>query len=208
MLTTLLFLFWESALLLAAGRLIALINAGRGAKCSAEEYFALVLSADMVLESLAGTTLSFASANSPAAYLVIAAILLLFGARPDVFAALWSRWRELQVWRFRLTAAVLCAAVVPVFFLTLKPIDEVDSANYLHFLLEWRAGRATPYTFFVNYVAFGPARFLPTLVLARNDWFFGFVALKPFFLSTATSRSIRREYLLVMKVVISEWSRQ
>jgi hypothetical protein len=51
-----------SWLLVAAGGMF------RRAKCPAEEYLALVLSANMLLEGLTATALSFAHANAPAIY--------------------------------------------------------------------------------------------------------------------------------------------
>src|SRR5579864_3700970 len=117
MLATLLFLIWQIAILLAAARIA--LAAGRGAKWSAEEFLAIVLSAGLVLEAGAGSVLSFAHANSGIAYGIVAAIGLLFGARPRVARELWSNLHGLTLWRFRATAAFLCAAAIPLFFLTL-----------------------------------------------------------------------------------------
>jgi hypothetical protein len=173
MLSTALFLFWQTAMVLAAARF-----AGRS-KRPAGDFFVVLLSAAMLVEGISGSAISFIRANSIAAYVLVGAACFAFGARRRVVTELWTRLRGLSVWRFRITAAVLVATAIPLFFLTLKPIDEPDSVNYLHYLLEWRAGRLTPYTFSTNYVAFGPSRFLPALVLTRTDWFFGFVAVEP-----------------------------
>jgi hypothetical protein len=175
--STALFLFWEIAILLAATRIA--LAASRGAKSPAEEFFAVVVSAAMLIEGIAASAISFAHANSIPGYTAVALLCLVCSARRAVVAELLKRLRGLSLWQFGITAAVLLAAAIPLFFLTLKPIDESDSANYLHFLLEWRAGRSTPYNFSTYYVAFGTSRFLPSLVLSRTDWFFGFVALEP-----------------------------
>jgi hypothetical protein len=175
--STALFLIWEIAILLAAGGIA--MAACRDAKSPAEEFLVVMLSAAMLIEGLTAGTISFAYANSIAAYAVVAAGCLIWAARRQVIAEIFTRLRGLLLWQFRINAAVILAASIPLFFLTLKPIDESDSVNYLHFLLEWRAGRLTPYTFSTYYVAFGTSRFLPTLVLSRSDAFFGFIALEP-----------------------------
>jgi hypothetical protein len=175
--STALFLFWEIAILLAASRIA--LAASRGAKSPAEEFFAVMVSAAILIEGITASTISFAHANSIPAYAAVAALCMLCSARRAVVAEVLARLRGLSLWQFGITAAVLLSAAIPLFFLTLKPIDESDSANYLHFLLEWRAGRTTPYNFSTYYVAFGTSRFLPALVLSRTDWFFGFVALEP-----------------------------
>jgi hypothetical protein len=138
-----------------------------------------MVSAAMLIEGIAASAISFAHANSIPAYAAVAALCLVCCARRAVVAETLTRLRGLSLWQFGITVAVLLAAAIPLFFLTLKPINEPDSANYLHFLLEWRAGRSTPYNFSTYYVAFGTSRFLPALVLSRTDWFFGFVALEP-----------------------------
>jgi hypothetical protein len=179
MLPALTVIIWEFALLAASTRVAMLLAACTGRKLTAEEFFAVVCSVNMALEALPATALSFAHGNSAAAYLAIAAGLVVFGMRPQVLREFADRWRALEIWRFRLTAAFLCAAAVPLLLVVWKPVDEWDSIHYLHYLLEWRVGQLTPYTFATNYVAFGPSRFLPGLVLARNDWFFWLVSLKP-----------------------------
>ena len=175
--STALFLFWQIAILVAAARIAQ--AASRGAKSPAEEFFTVMVSVAMLIEGIAASAISFAHANSIPAYAVVAVLCLVCSARRAVVAEFLTRLRALSLWRYRITAAVLLSAAIPLFFLTLKPIDEPDSANYLHFLLEWRAGRSTPYNFSTYYVAFGTSRFLPALVLSRTDWFFAFVALEP-----------------------------
>jgi hypothetical protein len=172
---TLLFLLWEIALLAAAARVALALMAKR----PAEEFLALLLSADIALGSLAASAVSFARVNSVAAYVSIAVVLLAAGARTWVARELAARLRQLVLWRMPWMAVLICTATLTVFLIALKPIDEWDSINYLHYLLDWRANRITPYTFATNYVAFWETSFLPPLVLARADWFFAFVALKP-----------------------------
>ena len=175
--STALFLFWEIAILFAAARIAQATS--RDVKSPGEEFFAVTVSVAMLIEGIVASAISFARANSIPAYAAVAVLCLICSARRAVVAEFLTRLRGLSLWQFRISAAVLLAAAIPLFFLTLKPIDEPDSANYLHFLLEWRAGRSTPYNFSTYYVAFGTSRFLPALVLSRTDWFFGFIALEP-----------------------------
>ena len=59
-----------------------------------------------------------------------------------------------------------------------RPVEEIDSINYLHYLIDWMANRATPYTFATNYVAFWELSFLPAWPLTGVDLFFPLLALK------------------------------
>src|SRR6185503_6396001 len=56
--------------------------------------------------------------------------------------------------------------------------EEIDSINYLHYLIDWMANRATPYTFATNYVAFWELSFLPVWTVTGVDLFFPLLALK------------------------------
>jgi hypothetical protein len=72
----------------------------------------------------------------------------------------------------------MSALIVPLLFLSFRPVEEIDSINYLHYLIEWMANRATPYTFATNYVAFWELSFLPSWIFTGVDWFFPILALK------------------------------
>ena len=70
------------------------------------------------------------------------------------------------------------ALAVPLVLLSFKPVEEIDSINYLHYLIEWLSNRATPYSFATNYVAFWELSFAPVWMVTRVDWFFPLLALK------------------------------
>ena len=74
--------------------------------------------------------------------------------------------------------ALIAALLVPLVLLAFKPVEEIDSINYLHYLIEWLANRATPYTFATNYVAFWELSFAPVWMVTRVDLFFPLLALK------------------------------
>ncbi len=69
-------------------------------------------------------------------------------------------------------------AAGPTILSLLSSRGKIDSINYLHYLIEWMANRATPYTFATNYVAFWELSFLPTWMVTRVDLFFPLLALK------------------------------
>jgi len=77
--------------------------------------------------------------------------------------------------------------------LAFKPVEEIDSINYLHYLLDWMANRATPYTFATNYVAFWELSFLPTWTVTRVDLFFPLLALKSVVLLALSGWLLGRE---------------
>jgi hypothetical protein len=122
---------------------------------------------DITLESTVAGALSFAHLNSPAAYWLAAVALALYGRTPDWK---WPRWT---------VAAIAAAALAaPLVLLAFRPVDEIDSVNYLHYLIEWMANRATPYSFATGYVAFWELSFLPAWTVTGVDLFFPILALK------------------------------
>ncbi len=152
--------FWEIAVLAAALRLTR-------PRESPVETLAVVASLDILLGSGIAGALSFARLNSAASYLVIAVLLLA--------AALW---RGLPGLKLPSRWPLAIAPFLPLALLSFRPIQDVDSLNYLHYLLEWMGNRATPYTFFYGFVPLWELNFLPPLVLARSDLFFGLISLK------------------------------
>ena len=99
-----------------------------------DAFFAVMVSVAMLIGAITASTLSFAHLNSIAAYAAAAVLCLVCSFRRAVVAEFLTQLRGLSLWQYRMTAAVLLSAAIPLFFLTLKPIDEPDSANYLHFL--------------------------------------------------------------------------
>ena len=143
-----------------------------------------VLAIDITLESSLAALFSFAGWNSPLAYWLVAAACLA-GSAACLVASARSWVASAQSWRSSVPkspdmrhTAVAAALLVPLIFLSFKPVEEIDSINYLHYLIEWMANRATPYTFATNYVAFWELSFLPTWMVTGVDLFFPLLALK------------------------------
>ncbi len=76
------------------------------------------------------------------------------------------------------------------------PVDEIDSINYLHYLIEWMANRSTPYNFATYYVAFWELSFLPAWVVTQVDLFFPLLALKSLVLLALAAWLLGREFEL------------
>jgi hypothetical protein len=165
------FALWEAAF--AAFSYYAARRAGwRG---STAEVWLGALAFDVALESSAAGLLSFTGANSETAYWCAAAAAAL--------GAWWLRRRAPEpvlaatpaLWRW---APLGAALATPLLLLSFRPVEEIDSVNYLHFLLDWMANRATPYAFATNFVAFWELSFLPAWMVTRVDLFFPLIALK------------------------------
>src|SRR5262249_43121146 len=88
---------------------------------------------------------------------------------------------------------ILTALAGPLLLLSFKPVDEIDSINYLHYLIDWMANRATPFTFATNYVAFWELSFLPTWMVTGGDLFFPLLAMKAVILAALAAWLIGRE---------------
>ena len=173
------FAAWEAALFAASIRLAH--AAGRRGR-RAEEQWLLVLAVQIALESSIAALLSFTRANSAAAYWVAAGICALAalavpGAR-DAFSRATAAIGRLEIFEYPKSAGLMAALCAPLVLLSFRPVEEIDSINYLHFLLEWMANRATPYLFASGYVAFWELSFLPSWTIAGVDWFFPLLALK------------------------------
>jgi hypothetical protein len=164
-------LVWEFAVLAAALRVAWLFGWRRGAG----EMLLAVAALDVTIGSCAAAALTFSGLNSPAAYLVVALGLLLAGAGREPWASLL---RTSGTADRSVLPALLLAPFVPALLLAWRPVQDVDSLNYLHYLLEYAANRLTPFRFFYNYVPFWELNFLPGLVLTRGDLVFGLIAVK------------------------------
>ncbi len=169
---TLKFATWEAALFAAAIPLARAVGVDRFRR--AEEQLLAILGLEIVLEATFAGNLSFIKANFEVYYWIFAAVCALFGVwrRGDFFLA------RLEIFRYPRTLAVLAALTVPLILLSFKPVEEIDSINYLHYLIEWMANRDTPYTFATNFVAFWELSFLPTWMVTKVDLFFPLLALK------------------------------
>ncbi len=174
------FACWETALF-AASIAIARALGCRGAR-RVEEKILAVLAIQIVLESSFAALFSFAGINSPAAYWIAAAVCLLAavatrGGREALVRAA-ADVRTAEIFRYPRAAACAAGFLTPLFLLSFHPVDEADSINYLHFLIDWMANRATPYAFASNYVAFWELSFLPAWTVTGLDGFFPLLALK------------------------------
>ncbi len=162
LLATFRFLLWEAPLLAAGIRLARFA----GLRDTASQWLA-ILAVNVTLEASIAGALSFAGWNTPWAYWVFAAICALsaIGLR---------KWPVAPLPPLGLYAAL----TAPLILLSFRPVEEIDSINYLHYLIDWMANRATPYVFATNYVAFWELSFLPAWIVTRVDLFFPLLALK------------------------------
>jgi hypothetical protein len=173
------FACWEAALFAAS---IRLARAASRRSRRAEEQWLLVLAIQVTLESSFAALVSFTRANSAAAYWIAAGVCMLAavavpGGR-DAFARAAKAIGRLEIFEYPKSAALMAALCVPLVLLSFHPVEEIDSINYLHYLLEWMANRATPYLFASSYVAFWELSFLPSWTIAGVDLFFPLLALK------------------------------
>ncbi len=152
------FAAFEGAVFLASARLSRRFGGDR---------WPALLAIDIALEASIAQALSFARLNSAVAYWIAAAALALYG-----------RWPDLKWPAATRTAAIIAALAVPLALVGFRPVEEIDSINYLHYLIEWMANRATPYSFATYYVAFWELSFLPAWTVTGVDLFFPILALK------------------------------
>lgn len=188
LLATARFAAFEAAVLAAAARL---------ARPFGPDRWLALLAFDIAIESTIAGALSFAHLNSPAAYWLAAIALAVYGWRApvqvepkhsNVFSGLTTTLR------FNLTrTAAMAALAAPLVLLAFRPVDEIDSVNYLHYLIEWMANRATPYSFATWYVAFWELSFLPAWTVTRLDLFFPILALKGVAVLAAAAWLVGRE---------------
>ncbi len=160
------FVLWEAALFAAARRIAEI--AGFGKRDPVSKFLA-VLCCQVTLEASAGGLLSFTRMNSALGYLVIAALCTV-----SLHKVRLGRAALVRAWPF----AVAAGLAVPLFLLSFRPVEEIDSINYLHYLIDWMGNRATPFTFATNYVAFWELSFLPVWWVTGVDLFFPLLALK------------------------------
>lgn len=134
------------------------------------DRLALLLALDIVTAAAAAAALTFLHANSPAAYLAIAAVCLLVSARRPRLPVVDSR----RSWPLAAAALLFSVLLVSV----LRPVEEIDSLYNLHYVLGWYRNQSTPFEFAYHYVPFWELTYLPALVIARSDAFLWFQSLK------------------------------
>lgn len=156
-------LFWQAGL--GAVCLLPLGRLRPGA-----ERVALWLAFQILAAGMAAGALSFAGANSAAAYWSLAAACWLAG--------LWRGRRMLPERIPGLAAAGLLVPVAGLLALVLRPVEEIDSLYNLHYVLEWASNHSTPFRFAYNYVPFWELTYLPGLVITRSDAFLWLESLK------------------------------
>ena len=186
------FTCWEAALFAAA---IALAGElGR----SAEERCLLILAIEVTLESSLAALFSFTGTNSAPAYWIAALVCAAAAvATPPGRRALRAFPRtlgRLHLFRARFALPAIAALLAPLVLLSFHPVDEIDSINYLHYLIEWMANRSTPYDFATYYVAFWELSFLPAWVVTRLDLFFPLLALKSLALFALAAWLLGRQF--------------
>ena len=166
------FAVWQACVLALAATLARAL----GWRLPSVEGCLAALAIDVTLEASLAGALSFARINSGPAYwgfaAAAAAAAWLLGKRlPGLRCSKPGRWAA-RSWPF------MAALLAPLALLSFRPVEEIDSINYLHYLIDWMANRATPYTFSTNYVAFWELSFLPAWMVTRVDLFFPLIALK------------------------------
>jgi len=171
---------WETAVL-AASIVLARALGRRGAR-PVEEQILAVLGIGIVLESSFAALFSFTGTNSPAAYWIAAmacgagAVATRYGR--EALAGAAGGLKTAGIFRYPRMSACFAGLLAPLVFLSFHPVQESDSINYLHYLIDWMANRATPYCFATNYVAFWELSFLPSWTVTGLDLFFPLLALK------------------------------
>ena len=169
-----LFVLWEACLF--AGSIALAWRLGWREEGDSESKWLVVLAIEVTLESSVAALFSFTRVNSAVLYWAVAAGCAGFAAlaAPRAFACRAKPSESIP----RLHFALLAALAIPLICLSFHPVEEIDSINYLHYLIDWIGNRATPYTFATNYVAFWELSFLPAWMVTGVDAFFPLLALK------------------------------
>lgn len=175
LLAVLRFTAWETALFAAAGRLARAAGWVADDKSPRAERCLAVLGIQVGLEATLATAFSLTRMNSQAAYWVAAALCAAICVRarragPPGLPATGPAWRG---W-----AAALAAISVPAILVSFRPVQEIDSVNYLHYLIEWMGNHGSVYEFASYYSPFWEISFLPAWTVTRVDLFFSLLALK------------------------------
>lgn len=153
-------------------------QAGLGAVCllplerlrPGAERLALWLAFQVLVAGAAAAALTFAGANSPAAYRTLAAAFLVAG--------LWRGRRVIPVRMPGFAAAAMLGLGAALLGIVLRPVEEIDSLYNLHYVLGWVSNESTPFRFAYNYIPFWELTYLPGIVLARGDAFLWVESLK------------------------------
>lgn len=183
---TLAFAYWELCLLLGSVRLVHIWSWKNGPpSASSADIWLFRLSTNIVLSAAIASLFSFAKLNGATSYLAAATLLLVmlyfnnFSQLKSDVRSLLSLFEEPAVARHPWLLVVLTALGLPVLWMAMRPIDEIDSLAHLYFMLDWLRNETTPYVFANNYVSFWELTYIPSLAITRSDAFFWLASLKP-----------------------------
>ncbi len=189
------FACWETALF-AVSIVLARALGWRGAR-RVEEKILAVVAIEIVLESSFAALFSFTRINGPSVYWAAAALCALAAVATrhgrEALERAAGGLKTAEIVRYPRAAACLAGLLTPLVFLSFHPVQESDSINYLHYLIDWMANRATPYSFATNYVAFWELSFLPSWTVTGLDVFFPLLALKAVALLALAAWLVGRE---------------
>ena len=187
----LLFAAWQAAIFAVS---IPIARALGFARSRIEEQVLAVIAIEITIEASLAGLFSFLGINSSAAYWVAAAAAAVTAlVLRDSLRQFARALRRFEPFRRPRMFGIMAALLAPLVFLSFRPVEEIDSINYLHYLIEWMANRATPYTFATNYVAFWELSFLPAWMITRVDLFFPLLALKAIVLLALGAWLVGRE---------------
>jgi hypothetical protein len=174
------FCCWEASLF-AVSIVLARALPWSGAR-RVEEKILTVLGIEIALESSFAALFSFTHTNGAPAYWIATAMCALAAVATargrEALTRACNGLRAAEIFHYPRTAALFAGLLAPLIFLSFRPVQEADSINYLHYLIDWMANRATPYAFATNYVAFWELSFLPSWTVTGLDLFFPLLALK------------------------------
>jgi len=196
-----LFIIFEFLILLSSIRFFYLITKNCKNTVDAESIISWI-SFSLIITILIASLLSFSQNNGVIQYLTIAVlitIILHINKKSELLFYLnylvktfTNIFMKILNWK----TIIIISALLPVLFITMKPIDSADSLYFLTFMLDWSYNQEIPYVRGYDYPPVWELSYIPSIVLTTSDNFFWVNSFKPLIIVALGTYLIGREIKL------------
>jgi len=196
-----LFIIFEFLILLSSIRFFYLITKNYKNKVEAESIISWI-SFSLIITILIASLLSFSQNNGVIQYLTIAVLITiilhinkkseLFSYQKYLVRTFTNIFMKILNWK----TIIIISALLPVLFISMRPIDSFDSLYFLTFMLDWSFNQEIPYVRGWDYPPVWELSYIPSIVLTTSDNFFGINSFKPLIIVALGTYLIGREIKL------------
>jgi len=189
---------FEFLILLSSIRFFYLITKNYENKVDAESVISWI-SFSLILTIIITSFFSFIQNNGIVQYLTVVALFtLILHVNKKSELSVYKKYLvntftnifgKILNWK----TIIIISALLPVLFISMRPIDSYDSLYFLTFMLDWSFNQEIPYVRGFDYPPIWELSYIPSIILTKSDNFFWINSVKPLILIALGTYLIGRE---------------